>query len=537
MHAFLPVPFPLYALSAETHFRFFRGQPSLLFRRFPEVLFDMPRRLAPGRDLPVVLVLNDIDRFPATVESVALTVSQGGGDTRVVELGDGHECRLAHCFDRHCAVYLFMLPRSELRSGLVHVNGKATVRAGTHREHVLNDNFAGSSRLAMSCVVADEPLPAGDRCVYGDMHVHSQFSESHVEFGLPFEAIEKLTAAYGLRFVAITDHSYDLSTDIENHMRSNPAAPRWELLHQEMARHTGGEVLMLPGEEVSCLNAKGKVVHLCGIGVREFVPGSLDGARRGRRREEQLSITEAIERIHAQGGIAYAAHPGARAGMLQRLLLSRGIWHPYDITGALDGFQASNGDFDGQWVRGRHLWLASLRRGERLPLLAGNDAHGDFNRYRCVKMPFLSIYEHMERHLGFVRTGVYGRIDSRAELYDALRAGRTFVTSGPYLALTNGAGERSVVGETVPAAGKMRVEIRSSAETGAVEQVRVNALVAGEARERVLLYRSCDKREHTLALPLPTLPGGARYVRAECVCVNERGMRAVAACSPCYVER
>lgn len=538
MYGLLPVPLPLFALYAETHFRFFRGQPSLLYRRFPEVLFDMPRRLAPGRDLPVVLVLNDIDRFPVVVESIALTISRSGGAPRVLELGDGRGCRLVHPFDGRCAVYLFTVPRSELAPGLVHVNGKVTVRAGKRREHVLNDNFAGSSRLAMSCFVADEPLPAGDRCVYGDMHVHSQFSESHVEFGLPLEAIERLTAAYGLGFVAVTDHSYDLSTDVENHMRSNLDAPRWALLRSETVLRGGGDVLMLPGEEVSCLNAKGEVVHLCGIGIREFIPGSLDGARRGRRREPQLPIAEVVERIHAQGGLAYAAHPGARAGLLQHLLLSRGIWHPYDITDALDGFQASNGDFDGQWVRGRHLWLAALRSGARLPLLAGNDAHGDFNRYRCVKMPFLSIYEHMERHLGFVRTGVYGKIAGSSELYDAIRQGRTFVTAGPFLALRRGPQTPCVVGETcaMPGPGEMHVEVCGSAETGAVEQVRVYALVEGEARERVVMHQLFDKGEYAVALPIPALPAGARYVRAECVCVNDRGMRAAAACSPCYFE-
>ena len=61
---------------AETHYRF-TGLPSLIYRRQPEIIFDLPRRLQPGADLPVVLLIKDADRFPVSVHTITANLKQG----------------------------------------------------------------------------------------------------------------------------------------------------------------------------------------------------------------------------------------------------------------------------------------------------------------------------------------------------------------------------------------------------------------------------------------------------------------------------
>ena len=89
---------------------------------------------------------------------------------------------------------------------------------------------------------------------------------------------------------------------------------------------------MLLGEEISCLNSKGKAIHLCGLGIKEFIPGSIDGAQHGARGAPSLPLSQAIGAIHRQGGVAYAAHPGSTMGFMQRLFLKRGNWGPADFA-------------------------------------------------------------------------------------------------------------------------------------------------------------------------------------------------------------
>ena len=86
--------------------------------------------------------------------------------------------------------------------------------------------------------------------------------------------------------------------------------------------------------------------------------------------------------------------PGARSGFLQRIFLKRGRWEKEDFKETLHGFQALNSGFTNSWERGKALWLELLQQGVRLPLLAGNDAHGDFSRYRAIKTPFLNLNLH-----------------------------------------------------------------------------------------------------------------------------------------------
>jgi hypothetical protein len=524
-------------LYAETHFRFFGWSPSFLFRRRPEVIFDAPARLAPRSDLPIVLLINDLHRFPAILDEVTVTIS-AGGTTRVgFRTRTPGDFLIEHPGAARCAAYLFEIERDRLPDSPLYLNAKAALHSGARSWSALNDNLVTSRKSALYVNPAPERLPGSDRCRYGDIHTHSWYSESHVEFGPPIAIVDRMTDAYGLDFAAITDHSYDLACDPGNYLLPDPAAARWRLAREEF--ETGRfRSVMIPGEEASVYTHRRKTVHMGVLGNRELIPGVRDGARGNARKDKTLSIPEALRRVREQGACAFAAHPGARPGLAQRLFLHRGRWRDSDFIDAPGLYQGSNGDFSTDWHRARALWIRLLLKGVRLALVGGNDAHGDFNRYRSLGIPFLSIREMAERHFGYCRTGVYGADRSVESILDRLRRGATFVTSGPYLTLCRAdARGVSLVGQTVAGAPEdLIVHGESGAEAGAFTAVRVFQGVFGERRERMIVARGLRGADQNLVAPLSGLAREKSYVRAEAVCIDSRGRESMAATSPCYLD-
>jgi len=194
-----------------------------------------------------------------------------------------------------------------------------------------------------------------------DLHVHSLYSDG----GQTPEAIVR-AAAGRLDVVAITDHD-----EIAGAVGAREFARR----HAEL----GVDVVV--GEEISTLNG-----HLLGLYLTERVPPG-------------LSVHDAIRLVHAQGGLAVAAHPfhplrGTARGYQSIARLIPEL--------PLDAIEVVNNA--GVFSRLYDAW-AALRNVEwMLPVTAGSDAHDVW-------------------YLGSATTGFPGR--DAAALRRALAAGRT----------------------------------------------------------------------------------------------------------------
>jgi hypothetical protein len=117
------------ALYAETHFRFGGWTPSALFRREPEIIFDSPRRLRQGRDLPVALLINDTHLYPVAMVSVSIAVSRAdavndGAKPMLFEFDRARiqESVIGHPLKNQMHAYILTIPREELPSGEIFVN-------------------------------------------------------------------------------------------------------------------------------------------------------------------------------------------------------------------------------------------------------------------------------------------------------------------------------------------------------------------------------------------------------------------------------
>lgn len=545
----VPIPdittLPLLALYAETHFRFFKWFPSFLFMRQPEVVFDAPRRLEPGHDLPVTLVVNDLERFPAALSECAVAISQERFGTRRFDFKELENFEILHPLRKNIRAFVLPVPRDALPMGRIFINACVTIScAGGKQYTILNDNLRTSTKRAFSCTVANSQLPGIAYCNYGDLHIHSNYSQSHVEFGPPISVIDAVAHASGLSFVAITDHSYDLDCSTRDYLTADPPHTKWQLYQKEISKHGNFKALLIPGEEISCLNEKKEVVHLCGIAIHHYLPGTLDGARKGRRAQKQLSLKDAVLEIHRQGGTAFAAHPGAGPGFLSRMLLYRGTWSDVDLDACgMDAMQILNSGFSKSWHNGKAMWISLLLRGHKMPLLAGNDAHGDFNRYRAIKVPFVAMSDTPDRYMGFGKTGIYGNHSSIENLTRAIKKGETFVTSGPFAGISSSPSPADSIVSNQPVSRDIAavfINALSCQEIGPLRDITCFAGAAGNPVEKTVLlktfseglFAACEK------LDVAGLPYKPTYIRAEVTCATEDPLSAPARAftSPVYFQ-
>jgi len=534
---YLCVPVLLYA---ETHFRFFRFFPSLLFKKFPEVLFDLPRRVGPGRDLPVVLLLNDIGLFPAQCDSVRIAISRQSKPPLLFTFDAIEKNKVMHPLSPNSDAYLFWIPRARLGQGVVYVNCTVALRRSRKTIKILNDNLPGSSKLPFSCFIAEEALPGNAYSSLGDVHVHSHYSQSHVEFGPPLSVIDEVSKSYGNDFVVVTDHSYDLACSMHDYLKPDPQLSRWESLLKEVFQNKFKNIFIL-GEEVSCLNARGKVIHLCAMGLRKYLPGTLDGARRLLAQARQMQVESAITEVHEQQGVAFAAHPGSTMGFMQRIFLKRGNWEQTDYRSSMEGIQGVNNGFGKSWRIAKTMWIKELLKEHKLSLAAGNDSHGDFNRYRYLSIPFIAIKEQFNRYFSYAMTGIYAKASSQQDVIQALKNGRTYITTGPFLCIGfSEAPFQSIVSvDDVAISNKqIAVSLVSTKEFGLPYCIRLYCGDLSTKQETRILFKPLSGATYSVS-EFVRIPQQVRrgYIRAEAECKKEDGALAYCATSPCYFYR
>lgn len=204
-----------------------------------------------------------------------------------------------------------------------------------------------------------EPVRAGEYWVLsGDFHVHGGPGDGTL---LPWELRREARRA-GLDVIAITNH---------NSIYAARLAEWW-------ARRFPGDPLIIAGEEITSPD-----YHLAAVGLQTAVGG-------------RHSAAAAIEAVHAQGGVAIAAHP------------EREYWNGYDgeALSRLDGAEAANSSDP--------IDLAD---------------YGTFRRLALARNPDLAAIGSSDFHgwpsMGRSRTYLFVRDRSRDGVIEAIRSGRT----------------------------------------------------------------------------------------------------------------
>ncbi len=506
---------PLIGLYAETHYRFGFFPFSRYYRREPEVIFDTPHRLEPDLPLPVTLIVKDASRFPVTIKSASLKVyCKDDSVTLDIPLNTHIDTPFWH--------KIFYVNVSELPPGRMIVEASAVIYDGRRTLTIHHDNYAGLSHAPLHVHKAADPLPRLSGWIPGELHTHTEYGADQVEFGAPLEAIRSTADALGLGWAALTDHSYNLDDYEDDYLRDDPELTKWKKFrqHAESLNREGNNVVLIPGEELTCRSASGRNVHMLLLGEDSFLPGSGDGAQKWFRTRSELSVKEALNSA-SEDAFCAAAHPFAPVNLLERMLVKRGAWKHTDLCHPrLDGWQILNGGKDDNFSRSLKDWTAALLEGERKYIYAGNDSHGNFNRFRQVRLPMIALHE-KHAHL-FGRYTTHVRINGEPDagsIIVALKGGRAVISSGPALELTilkNGREFHSGDELSTTSSEKIRCRYKTTTEFG--EVMELNILTAGTNCEKYIhKYNEMTKRRINnslngeFALPFE----GSKYIRAE----------------------
>jgi hypothetical protein len=458
-------------LYAETHYRF-KYFFSFLRKNEPEIIADAPHRIEPDQKLPVLFLVKDAHKFPIKLNRITIVICKEG--KKVIE-----KDLLTSPVDLNEKLFwkVYEFPLNGI-NGIITCDVLFEIENRTERLSYHNDNYRTSSHQPLKIFAAPSPLPRFKHLHFGECHSHSSYTNDQVEFGAPLEASAKLSRTIGLSFFCVTDHSYDLDDSAGNYLLNDTNLPKWLEMQQEVDDHNlrNKDFVIVRGEEVTCRNSKDQNIHLLILGNRKFFHGSGDGAEKWLKTHSENSIKDVIDNAEPSA-ISFAAHPKERVSFLQRLLLRRGQWNRRDLDNSkLTGIQFANGHIsDGFW-EGYRQWIEALLQGKKLLILAGDDAHGNFNRFRQIGIPFFKIRETGYQLFGKMRTGVFIKSISEENILQAIRSGRSIITDGPVvnLFIDTPTHEISNIGESIT--GKkhlISLEVSSSNEYGSIDSIKV----------------------------------------------------------------
>jgi hypothetical protein len=203
-----------------------------------------------------------------------------------------------------------------------------------------------------------EPVRSGEYLILaGDFHVHASPGDGSLTPGqLRDEAVRA-----GIDVFAVTNHNQFLAARQAARLTPSADAP-----------------IVIPGEEVTDRN-----YHLVAVGIHDVV-------------RPAPSAALAVADIHAQGGIAIAAHPG-----------NAFAWRDDSTLSAIDGTEVAHPEHEDKY---RRQYLETFARARRVNPHIAPIGSSDF---------------HNTPALGECRTFLFVRERSVAGVLDAIRAGRT----------------------------------------------------------------------------------------------------------------
>ncbi|NQV15946.1 hypothetical protein HQ531_10855 [bacterium] len=508
-HSFLP----FIGLYAESHFKFWIPL-SRFFKAEPELIFDTPWRLEPGQTPTIFLVIKDAHLHPVLLINVDITVHQQG------KLICSEHWELDRTINDSQTQLEFSLTDCTLPYGEVLVSPSLNYEVGGKILRLEIDNYDQIAKLPLRITIADEMLPVLPGWLSGDTHLHSSLTNDQVEFGASLEQTRKAAQLFGLDFITATDHSYDLDDQPDDYTKNDPELKKWHASrHRILEMNNSDAPTIVPGEEISVANARGAIVHLLHFNDDQFFPGSGDSGEDWPNLHSQYSIAEVLAK-RSHNTVSVGAHSAYKFPWLQRLLLNRGFWETKDHENpGLDGVQILCGTpASSNFQNSRTLWIESLLKGFQLSAYGGSDGHGNFNRNWHVKMPAWSLGIHEDQIFAQARTLLRCNSNKMNDLIEAMKLGRTALSTGPVGDLVVTVSEqRFGIGDTLLIDSQQEMDIHitgvSTIEFGSQMDV---TLYLGELNgiQESILYREEDLNNE-FERHIPFTPITNSYLRIE----------------------
>ena len=172
------------------------------------------------------------------------------------------------------------------------------------------------------------------------------------------------------------------------------------------------------------------------------------------------------------------------------------------------------------FLSGKAEWIRHLLNGDRKFVYAGNDAHGNFNRYRQIDLPMVTMKEHNNQILGKCKTGLLLN-QSYSQNVDticgALKQGNCFITNGPALILEAQNSQRKwQMGEVLPDGHyTIKINAESTKEFGDLDTIILFRGIIGERREQQIIAKSYQNQSEISVAHTHNSINQTCYYRAE----------------------
>ena len=191
---FLPAVF----LYAELHFRF-KWSNSRYYQKEPEILADIPIRIEPNKNMPILLIIKDAHLFPVILDEVNVKIYQS---SVLIQ---------SHNFPFHTSIASNWWDRTKLIKtkdlyGNIEINVQFKYGINGIKKTCNIHNYPLSSCENLSTYISEYPFPNDGNTLYGDLHYHTNLTEDKVEFGAPLRATKIAAESLGLDFFCNTDH-------------------------------------------------------------------------------------------------------------------------------------------------------------------------------------------------------------------------------------------------------------------------------------------------------------------------------------------
>jgi hypothetical protein len=439
----------------------------LYFKRQPEMIADLPHRLNLSKFsyLPLLIIIKDANRFPVKLHKITALITDSAGN-RYQE-----SFNLDISIDKPWFSQIIDLDISSFPANMeISTTVTFDLNCRNKKISVVNDNFPGISRQPFRTYLAAKALNLPADWQAGDPHYHSNFTSDQVEFGADIESTQIMAKALGLSWFCVTDHSYDLDDTLHDFTKNDLALPKWQQMKKECAEYDNNEVRIIAAEEISIGNSKNQNVHVLALNQTDFIPGYGDSAEVWGKNLPQHRLSE-IPQLKNTASLFIAAHPLEKVPLAQKLTLRRGNWSIDDYhQSGIYLLQIINSDEPKKIEKNIAQWTSYLLSGNKFFILAGNDAHGNFNIMRQISFPFVKLCETRKQIFGSWMTIFNSPAN---EPLQALQTGRMIVSNGPFLSFyIHQLEEKWHLGETCPLRhGTVQYEVRTTPEFGEIDTI------------------------------------------------------------------
>ena len=471
-------------LYAELHYKF-KWIGSRYFQKEPEILADLPYRVEPDKKIPILLLIKDSNQFPILLDFVSVDIFQL--NNKVLS----KKYTFKETLNTHWWNKTLYVEKNNIKGNIdievsffYIINGK--------KKKCITHNYPQAHTNKLNTYISNYKFPRCSKTYYGDLHYHTNLTEDMVEFGAPLDSTAITAEALGVDFFCNTDHSYDLDDKIGSWTETDPDLIKWNKSRDEIKNINNDPAytsLIIPSEELSLHNYKGKNIHALILNNNIFLPGEGDGAEKPFNFKSTYNTNTVFEKIE-KNALCIPAHPFNRVPSLQQFFFKRGVWENKDInSNKIPGFQILNGEYDSNFINSMNIWINLLLKGVKKYIYAGNDAHGNFNIYRQIKTPMLTLSEKKAQMFGYYRTGVFSENLNINSIIKSMKSGSCFITNGPYLKFSTSIKSKQYMSGSVIRNNTAEIHLHaiSSPEFGLIKKIIIIKGIIGEAHEEVCL--------------------------------------------------